>query len=306
MLRVGVAQAFLDYKSIGLSVNLLIRNLAVTEVGVMSNQTFATNLRLTCDQYRSVASVCRSLEMNRQQFNKYLNGKIYPSKHNLSRICQFFKLSEEQLNLAPEVFAQVVAESFQQDADPASSEIDKVIDSLPSAVDTLSRYEGYYYSHFHALGFPGHMVRSLVHIFRHKDRFYSHNTEHLWDKEKNDSHRNRFKYKGVVLYLGDRIFISEVETLTKTSICQTILFPSYRNIVDTLSGITTGVGSINSHMPKATRVEYQFLGKQVDLKETLRGCGIFDLNSDQINSEIRERINNEMTDQEFMLTARES
>jgi hypothetical protein len=58
-------------------------------------------------------------------------------------------------------------------------------------------------------------------------------------------------------------------------------------------------------MPKATRVEYQFLGKQVDLREALRGCGIFDLDSNRIDSDIRERINNEMTDQEIMLTARD-
>ena len=245
------------------------------------------------------------MEMNRQQFNKYLSGKIYPSKHNLSRVCRFFKLSEEQLNLQPEAFGRVVAESFQQEVDPASSEIEKVIDSLPGSTEALARYEGYYYSHFHALGFPGHLVRSLVHIYRYKDRFYSNNIEHLWDKRKSDSHRNRFKYKGTVLYLGDRIFITEVEMLTKTAVCHTILFPSYRNIIETLSGITTGVGSINSHMPKATRVEYQFLGKQVDRREALRGCGIFDLESTQIDSNIRERINNEMTDQEFMLTARE-
>ncbi|RLA10653.1 MAG: hypothetical protein DRQ59_11455 [Gammaproteobacteria bacterium] len=271
----------------------------------MSDQNFAINLRLICGQYRSVAHVCRSLEMNRQQFNKYLSGKIYPSKHNLHRVCQFFKLSEEQLNLAPEAFAQVVAEYFQHDVDPASSEIEKVINMLPDSAEALARYEGYYYSHFHALGFPGHLVRSLVHIYRYKNRFYSNNTEHLWDKEKSDSHRNRFKYKGMVTYLGDRIFITEVEMLAKTAICHTILFPSYRNIVDTLSGITTGVGSINSHMPKATRVEYQYLGKQVDLREALRGCGIFDLESKQIDSDIRERIDNEMTDQEFMLTARD-
>ena len=271
----------------------------------MSNQNFAVNLRLICGQFRSVAHVCRSLQMNRQQFNKYLSGKIYPAKHNLGRICQFFKLSEEQLNLAPGAFERVVAESIQQDVDPACSEIEKLIETLPDSAEALTRYEGYYYSHFHALGFPGHLVRSLVQIYRYKDRFYSNNIEHLWDKEKVNSHRNRFKYKGVVLYLGDRIFITEVETLTKTAVCHTILFPSYRNIVDTLSGITTGVGSINSHMPKSTRVEYQFLGRQVDLREALRGCGIFDLESIQINSDIRERINNEMTDQEFMLTARD-
>ncbi len=271
----------------------------------MANQNFAVNLRLVCDQYRSVAHVCRSLEMNRQQFNKYLSGKIYPSKHNLNRVCIFFRLSEEQLNLKPEEFSQVVAESYQSEVDPPVSMIEKVIGSLPDSVEALSRYEGYYYSHFHALGFPGQLVRSLVQIYRQKNRFYTRNTEHLWNKEKADSHRHRFKYKGIALYLGDRIFITELEVLTKTAICHTILFPSYRNVVDTLSGITTGVGSINSHMPKATRVEYQFLGKQVDVKEVLRGCGLFNIDSRLIDSEIRERIDNEMTDQKYLLTARE-
>ena len=271
----------------------------------MSNQDFATNLRLLCGQYRSVAHVCRSLEMNRQQFNKYLSGKIYPSKHNMQRICQFFKLSENQFSLDPAEFARVVAETSHQESGTATSEMEKIVASLPSSTEALSRYEGYYYSHFHALGFPGHLVRSLVHIYRHKDRFYTQNTEHLWNKEKAESARNRFKYKGIALYLGDRIFITEVETLTKTAICHTILFPSYRNVVGTLSGITSGVGSINAHMPKATRVEYQYLGKKIDLRQALHGCGLFDLDSPTIDSDIRERIDNDMTDQEFMLTARD-
>jgi transcriptional regulator with XRE-family HTH domain len=271
----------------------------------MLHQYFAANLRVVCDQHRSVAQVCRSLEMNRQQFNKYLSGQIYPSKHNLARICKFFKFSEDQMNIPSAEFEQVVFESSDLEVDIASSEIEKLIETLPDSNDVLSRYEGYYYSHFHALGFPGYLVRSMVCIYRHKNRYYSRNSEHLWDKEKNDSHRHRFKYKGVVLYLGDRIFIIEVEMLTKNAICQTILFPSYRNVVDTLSGITTGVGSVNSHMPKATRVEWEFLGKQVDVKETLRGCGLFSLDSELIDVEIRQRIDNELTDQKYMLTARD-
>ncbi len=107
------------------------------------------------------------------------------------------------------------------------------------------------------------------------------------------------------MYLGDRIFITEVEMLTRNVICHTILFPSYRNVVDRLSGISTGVGSINSHMPKATRVEFKFLGKQIDIREALNGCGLFDLDSDSIDSGIRERIDNELTEQEYMLTARD-
>ena len=237
----------------------------------MPNQSFAINLRLVCDQHRSVAHVCRSLQMNRQQFNKYLSGKIYPSKHNLLRICHFFRLSEEQFNLEPGAFKQVVAESSLQQAETASSEIEKVIGTLPSSGDALSRYEGYYHSHFHGLGFPGRLIRSLVHIYRHQDAYYTRNVEHLWNKEKHGAQRNRFKYEGMAFYLGDRIFITEVET----------------------------------HMPSATRVEFHFLGKQVDLRQALRDCGIFDLDSDRIDSDIRDRINNQITENEFLLTARD-
>lgn len=91
----------------------------------------------------------------------------------------------------------------------------------------------------------------------------------------------------------------------KNAICQTILFPSYRNVLKTLSGITMGVGSINSHMPKATRVEFQFLGKEIDRREALSGVGLFSLDSQQIEAGIIERIDNELPAQQYMLTARD-
>ena len=245
------------------------------------------------------------MEMNRQQFNKYLSGKIYPSKHNLARICAFFKLSEKQLNLEPERFRRLIAETFEAPSDASHSLLDQAVDSLPNSIEALARYEGYYYSHFHALGFPGSLVRGLVQIYPYQNRFYTRNIEHLWRQDKQDSSRRRFKYRGIAMYLGDRIFITEHEVLMQNAICHTILFPSYRNVVDTLSGITMGVGSINSHMPKATRVEFQFLGKEIDRREALAGVGLFALDSPLIDAEIRERIDNELHDQQYVLTARD-
>ena len=46
----------------------------------MSQENFSINLRIICDQQISVAHICRKMEINRQQFNKYLSGQIYPSK----------------------------------------------------------------------------------------------------------------------------------------------------------------------------------------------------------------------------------
>ena len=51
---------------------------------VMPHENFSINLRIVCDEQISVAHVCRKMEINRQQFNKYLSGQIYPSKFNLN------------------------------------------------------------------------------------------------------------------------------------------------------------------------------------------------------------------------------
>ena len=269
----------------------------------MSNRNFSVNLRAICNRHRSVAHVCRSLEMNRQQFNKYLSGQVYPSRHNLERICHFFKIDENQFSLEAPEFERFSATLFKQSEKVGHSVLDSVVDSLASDIEALSRYEGYYYGYFHALGFPGFLIRSLIHLYRDGDRFYTKSIEHLWQKEKPKSNRRRFKYKGMAFYMADRIFITEFETFTRHTICQTILFPSYRNTIGTLSGITTGVGSLNSHMPKSTRVEYEFLGKQVDLRKALKDCGLYDLESDLIDAEIKERVDNKILPHEYMLTA---
>ena len=64
-----------------------------------------------------------------------------------------------------------------------------------------------------------------------------------------------------------------------------------------------GVGSRNSHMPAATRVEFLYLGKQINIREVLGGCGLFKLNTKLVDSNILARINNEINDPEYMLRA---
>ena len=93
---------------------------------------------MACNQYSSVAAVCRSLEINRQQFNKYLSGQVYPSSHNLLRICDFFGLEEQQFGLKHVDF-KLCLDSKSDAAPQKHHSISEVIDSLPSAVDTLAR-----------------------------------------------------------------------------------------------------------------------------------------------------------------------
>lgn len=57
----------------------------------------ANNLRRLTSQIGSANFVCRELDINRQQFEKYLKGRSLPSPSTLKKICSYFRVSEEEL-----------------------------------------------------------------------------------------------------------------------------------------------------------------------------------------------------------------
>lgn len=57
----------------------------------------ANNLRRLTSQIGSANFVCRELDINRQQFEKYLKGRSLPSASTLKKICSYFQISEEEL-----------------------------------------------------------------------------------------------------------------------------------------------------------------------------------------------------------------
>ena len=270
------------------------------------NSNFAKNLRELCNRKHSITHVCRSLEINRQQFNKYLNGSVYPSRYNLEKICQYFEVDKEILNLEEKEF-QYRYDLMVYGTYPVknrSHDINILVDSFPNSVELLNQYVGYYYCYYLALGYPGYLARSLVRVFKKDNRFYTTSVAHFWDKDSDTTKRDRLKYKGMMLYLADRIFITEYETPNKTAIFHTILYPRYRSNIDFLSGVTMGIGSLHTHLPRAARVEFRFLGKDVNVRSAIQGCGIFQVGSPKINSEIWNRISNDISPEDFMLIAK--
>ena len=51
---------------------------------------FGQNLRKLCQAYPSISAVCRALDTNRTQFNKYLSGDSFPRPDVLQKICTYF------------------------------------------------------------------------------------------------------------------------------------------------------------------------------------------------------------------------
>jgi transcriptional regulator with XRE-family HTH domain len=72
--------------------------------GFSPHRNFAMNLLALVNRKSSIAAVCRELEMNRQQFNKYLSGNALPSPPTLDRICRYFKVDPETMFHNPPAF----------------------------------------------------------------------------------------------------------------------------------------------------------------------------------------------------------
>ena len=98
----------------------------------MKNENFSKNLRTLCNNQISVAHVCRKMEINRQQFNKYLSGQIYPSKYNLNKICQYFQFSEEELNLESSQFLKITSTILQSESNSEMNVFEKHLNLIPS------------------------------------------------------------------------------------------------------------------------------------------------------------------------------
>ena len=268
------------------------------------SEYLSKNLRTLCDKYTSVAHVCRAIGINRQQFNKYLSGTVSPSRHNFEKICTFFNIEKEHLFLDKSSFKQETnsKNTLNIGNRPSNYSLDHLMENLPNTNDLLDRYVGYYRLYFYSLGYPGYIISSLLKLYRDGDRYYTSSVEHLWDKSDAKPIRQKFKYTGAVIYLADRIYITDISQ-SNEMICYTALYPCYRSSLDYMSGITCGVGSHHTRTPRATRVEYEFLGKFINIRQALLKCGLYKIDSNEISERIKKRIINDIGPSDFMLTA---
>lgn len=255
----------------------------------MQDTDFYKNLRLLCDYYPSIADVCRRLDINRSQFNKYLGNKCLPSRFMLKRICDFFGVEQFEISLPYEQFKRVIAvRSLSQaqttEADPAlhHGHIDRL---LVESHERLAMYLGYYHEYYFSMSFPGLVLRGLVRLFADNGAVYYRRYERLV-RPGDRGARLRCDYRGMANFLSDRIFLTDYESLTRNEITQTVLYPSYQCRVDQLTGLKLGVSAAPSRPPMACRVLWEYLGVNVQLRRALRRCRLHDPAEGAIDSAI--------------------
>jgi transcriptional regulator with XRE-family HTH domain len=263
-----------------------------------------TNLTLLCSYHLSIADVCRRLEINRQQFNKYLSGASHPSRHNMRRICDFFGVTESELLMEPQQFENIVSLKRRPIEQDELNKPLRHLDRLYQHSQGLDKYIGYYFRYFYSFGNPGQVIRSLVSVYKEDERFFWKNIELLRDPETGRSHGVN-KYDGAVFYLADRIYIIEYESIEVNSITQATLYPSHRSRLDTLVGIQTGGPIRRGRKPGASRVALEYLGRDINLRQAMKRIGLFKTEGGFIRDEILALIENRMHDDASVLDVEE-
>ncbi len=121
---------------------------------------FGKNLRLLCADHPSVSEVCRQLNINRAQLNRYLNGESYPRQDTLARICQFFNTDARILTDPLECIKSQSRDILAHPEINAFSALDKTRVSeaeLPNGFYRLSRQ---------SFLFPERFITALLYIYR--------------------------------------------------------------------------------------------------------------------------------------------
>ncbi|GGB89284.1 transcriptional regulator [Marinobacterium zhoushanense] len=269
------------------------------------HEDLAQNLRLLCTYYKSIAEVCRRLNINRPQFNRYLSGQYKPSAGTLRRICEFFGVEVHEIMLPHGQFERMVQVRPQSSAvtESSTSEVSQRIEELTHAYSAgLERYLGYYFEYYLSMSTPGKLLRNLVCLEEREGQVVFQRTERMQAQAGEPACHNR--YQGVACLLSDRLFLIDHETLNHHEITQTILFPSFRNRISRLTGIKIGVSDNSERMPCCARVVYEYLGQEVRIRKALALCGLYDCEDASIDLSIRQAVRNEMGPEERLFRAR--
>ena len=120
----------------------------------------AHNLRKLCAQEPSISSVCRTLDINRQQFNNYLSGRNLPNEVVVRQLCNFFEIEPYELFLPGH---------FDRHNREISAAINRFVSRSFSSSERNANLPmlGTYFVYFQAPFDPSALVRSFMYATEH-------------------------------------------------------------------------------------------------------------------------------------------
>ncbi|BCH26100.1 hypothetical protein MesoLjLc_60210 [Mesorhizobium sp. L-8-10] len=253
-------------------------------------ESFGNNLRLLCGYRPSISRVAQDLKINRSQLNRYLAGSSFPRGALMRRICDYFGVEPHEIVMPEDDFAQIVklrglasdtlARTLRQHFDRILARND------PRIFNLVGTFFEYYYS----MSSRGQIVRALVAFTLDGDHIFYRRLERMGAFDRPcDRH---YRYQGVALMTGDRIFLNDYEYGAGIEITQTVLYPDYSHRWTRLHGVKVGVSANRDHVPCCVRSYLERTMPRMPLFAALRKCGLFDSDSPEIPKHVLPMIDN--------------
>ncbi|SLN77849.1 Helix-turn-helix domain protein [Oceanibacterium hippocampi] len=261
-----------------------------------------SNLRHIASSYGSISEFCRSVNINRQQFNRYLNGRSLPSPRNLRRICEHAGVSESDLFLPVSDFISLHKEA--PEPEQASSLFSFIKAAQKASHGVMKDYEGLYFKYYYSLSKPGLVRKSLLAISCSEGKAVTKCIEPAGRELTRSGIAGLCKYSGEAIFLGERLFLIEYEYLSRVEISYSVYFPSYMSRTRILPGLTLGVSAGNRREPAASRIVLVKVDGSTSARSALASCGLLDPDAGSIDEHIKNLINNSDTDAESLFFAR--
>ena len=132
-------------------------------------QIFAKNLQARVLERGSIAQTCLNLKINRQQFNKYMNGSMLPNEATMNKIVAYLGV-----NLAQLFEDQPSAQMRNRDGlglhPTGAQRVQKLLNEIYAVNSQTSLLEGVYFCYLLWLPNLNYCLRSLIIVKRVDDR----------------------------------------------------------------------------------------------------------------------------------------
>lgn len=253
--------------------------------------TFAANLRHLCDQRGSISLICRKININRQQFNKYLSGRHMPSSANVRIIAEHFGLGPEVLLSPHPEFRALIDGNFVDTFNRlrAAPHVQKFLTTVMSTPESVEQaltgvYDRYQFSSI----YPRRILRASLCIYRGADLLQHTYVEHFPSHDDPKRTAYTFKYHGYVLPIENRIFTVDFETVQRNEMTFGIYSTVQRSTKRFMFGITSGIAATMFRQPFSTRIALHYRRPGILTREDLAASTALDMNDSSIPREIRE------------------
>ena len=232
----------------------------------------SANLRLLCGYRPSISTVARDLGLNRSQLNRYLAGSSTPRTALMRRICDYFGVEEHEVRLPQPEFAAIV-KLRGLSSDSLSRTIRTHFDRIMARNDPrIFQLSGTFFEYYWSMSTPGMIIRALVGFAPEGEHLFYRRLERIGDPRA--AVTRHFRYQGVALMTGDRVFMNDYETGAGIEVTQTVLYPDYSTRWRVLHGVKVGVSANREHVPCAVRSVLERTLPRANLIANLRQVGL--------------------------------